>query len=359
MTSLTPEEALAEARRRIDRLDSRLVELAAQRLAAASDAGRAKARIGQSLVDFAREREVMENVRRAAQEAGMDPVVAQDLVTRLILASTARQEEERKAAKPVAEAKQAVVVGGAGRMGGWLVRFLQNQDYNVLVLDPATSRGSVDAAAAVPTADLILLSIPPSEAAAFLKRLAEAPPAGIVADVCSVKSPVAGPLRALHKAGGKVASFHPLFGPSTTTLRGADVVVCTGLDAEATQAVRDLFTSTPARLVDVGLDEHDRLMAQVLSLPHATAIAFAASLDARAPTAQATTFRKLRDVAAGVAAESPQVYYEIQVGNPFSDAALARLADAVADLRGIVARKDPAAFRALLDEGRRRLEAAP
>jgi len=357
--SLSPEEQLAEARARIDRLDAQLVELAAQRLAAASDAGQAKARIGQSLVDFGREREVMDNVERAARAAGMDPQVAQDLVTRLILASTARQEADRsRQARPSGAARRAVVIGGAGRMGGWLVRFLQNQGFDALVLDPKAASGNVDAMAALPTADLVLLAIPPSEAAAFLAKLAASPPSSVVADVCSIKSPVIPGLLALRAAGGKAASFHPMFGPSTTTLRGADIVVCTGLDPAATAAVRQLFAATPARLVDVPLERHDELMAQVLSLAHATAIAFAASLDAH-PAARSTTFGKLRDVAASVVAESPQVYYEIQAGNPHSDAALARLEQSVARLRGIVARKDPEAFRAMLDAGRRTLEAGP
>jgi prephenate dehydrogenase len=98
-------------------------------------------------------------------------------------------------------------------------------------------------------------------------------------------------------------------------------------------------------------------MAEVLTLAHATAIAFAASLPADPLPAHSTTFRRLRDVAAAVVDESPQVYYEIQAGNPHSLAALARLQSSVERLKDVVARRDPAAFRALLDDGRRRVAA--
>jgi chorismate mutase/prephenate dehydrogenase len=351
----TPEERLAEARRRIDRLDAELVRVAAERLAAAAEAGRAKAAMGQSLVDFAREREVLGRVRRHAGEAGLEAAVAEDLVARLIEASTSRQEAERLSAAAVGQGRQAVVVGGAGRMGRWLVRFLAGSGFGVHVLDPAEPAGNLAAAAALPAADLVLVAVPPSEAARLYDAWAARPPRGVVADVCSVKAPLVPALRRLQRAGGRVASLHPMFGPATTVLRGQDVVVCDTGDAEAAEQVRALFAATPARVVPLGLDEHDRLMADVLAHAHAAAIAYAAS--ARGGAVQSATSRRLREVAAAVVRESPRAYHEIQAGNPHADAAVARLQESVARLRAVVASGDPARFAALLDEGRRSLEA--
>lgn len=349
-----PMERLEAARRRIDRLDDELVRIAAERVAAAAEAGLAKAELGQSLVDFQRERDVMERVRLTAKRHGLDATVAEDLVVRLVLASTTRQETDRLAAAATGRGRQAVVVGGAGRMGRWVVRFLQGAGYQAHVLDPAHPTGNA-AAEHVATADLVLLAVPPSQAAALYQSWIPSPPKGVVADLCSVKSPVVPALRKLAAAGGKVGSFHPMFGPSTTVLRGSDIVLCRTGDATAEATLRSLFAPTSARLVEVDLDEHDRLMAQVLSLAHATAIAFASSLDDAPPGTQSTTFRKLRDVAVSVVVESPQVYYEIQSGNPHSEAALKRLEDAVARLRRLVQAKDADGFRELLGEGRRRL----
>jgi chorismate mutase/prephenate dehydrogenase len=352
---MTPQERLAEARRRIDALDADLVRVAAERVAAAADAGRAKAAMGQSLVDFVREREVLDGVRRRAAAAGLEPAVAEDLVTRLILASTSRQESERLGATRVGQGRQAVVAGGAGRMGRWLVRFLRGAGFEALVLDPAEPDGMAAAVRALPAADLVLVAVPPSEAARLYDSWAAQPPRGVVADVCSVKAPLTPALRRLQQAGGRVASFHPLFGPATTVLRGTDIVLCNTGDAEAAATVRALFAGTSARLVALGLDEHDHLMADVLALSHAAAIAFALSVEGGA--AQGTTSRRLRDVAATVVREDPRVYYEIQAGNPHADAALARLQEAVARVRETVRRRDPEAFAGLLGEGRRRLEA--
>lgn len=354
---MTPQERLAEARRRIDALDAELVRVAAARVAAAADAGRAKAQMGQGLVDFARERDVLERVSAASRQHGLDPAVAQDLVARLVVASTSRQESERLAASRGGAGRTAVVVGGAGRMGRWFVAFLRSAGHEAFVLDPAEPAAQAEATRRLPDADLVVVAVPPSEAAHLYRTWCAKPPRGVVADVCSVKAPLVPALRALAAAGGKVASFHPMFGPSTTVLRGADVVLCRTGDAVAEQAVRDLFAPTTAHLVEVGLEGHDRLMADVLSLAHAAAMAFAAATPG-APLAQSTTSRRLREVAAGVVRESPQVYYEIQAGNPHSLDALDRLAAGLARLRASVAAKDPAAFGAVLADGRARLEVA-
>jgi chorismate mutase/prephenate dehydrogenase len=354
----SPASRLDAARRRIDALDGELVRVAAERVAAAAEAGQAKAEMGQSLIDYQRERRVLEQVREAAVRHGLEPGVAEDLVTRLIVASTSRQELQRVAASRSGAGRTAVVVGGAGRMGRWLVRFLQGAGHRALVLDPAQPAGAEEAQARLADADLVLLAVPPSEAARLYDAWASKPPRGVVADLCSVKAPLVPALRRFAAAGGRAASFHPMFGPSATMLRGADVVLCDTGDAQAGSAVRALFESTSARLVDVGLEEHDRLMAEVLSLAHATAIAFAASLPAEPLAAHSTTFRRLRDVAASVVEESPQVYFEIQAGNPHSLAALGRLQDSLERLKATVAGGDPEAFRGLLEEGRRRVAAS-
>jgi chorismate mutase/prephenate dehydrogenase len=359
MSPTLPADQLAAARRRIDAIDADLVRLAAERLAAAADAGRAKAGMGQSLIDYQREREVLDRVRAQAARLGLEPDVAQDIVTRLILASTSRQETLR-AAEGGGATGTAVVVGGAGRMGRWFVRFLQGTGRRTVVLDPASADGTARAAASeLAQADLIVLAVPPSEAARLYDEWAADPPRGIVADLCSVKSPLLAAFRRFTAAGGRAVSFHPMFGPAATVLRGADVVVCGGGHPQAEAAVRRLFAATSARIVEVGLDDHDRLMADVLTLAHATAIAFAASLPPEPPAAQGTTSRRLRDVAASVVDESPQVYYEIQAGNPHSLDALHRLESSVARLRVLVASGDGAGFRAMLEDGRRRLAAGP
>ena len=151
-----------------------------------------------------------------------------------------------------------------------------------------------------------------------------------------------------------MASIHPMFGPSAILLRDADVVICDTGDPDATAVVERLFQPTTAHLVRMPLADHDRVMADLLSLSHAVAIAFALALPDTEHPVRSTTFKALESLASALVRESPDVYYEIQALNPHSAPALERLRAALDRIVTAVTARDPDAFRALLAEGRRR-----
>jgi chorismate mutase/prephenate dehydrogenase len=348
-------ESLEALRERIRVLDLELVALAAQRVALAKRVGEIKRRAGIATVDYMQERAVLERARAAAGERGLDPRAAEDLFTRLIRVSVSAQAEDSIRSAGLGVGKNAVVVGGAGRMGRWLRQFLGALGYRTLVIDPAAAaEDDAWGRRALPTAELVLCSIPPAAIAKVYDELAANPPAGVVVDIASIKTPVIEPIQRLRGAGVRVASIHPMFGPSAVLLRDADVVICDTGDREATAIVERLFQPTTARLVHLPLGEHDRIMADLLSLAHATAIGFALSLPETEHPVRSTTFQALETLAAAVVRESPEVYYEIQAGNPHSMEALDRLRLAIERIIATIRGGDSSGFGVLFDEGRRR-----
>lgn len=348
-------ESLEVLRDRIRQLDRDLVALAAERVAVARQVGEVKREANRPLVDYAQERVVLDRARAAAEAAGLDPRVAETVLVALIRAAVSAQDQDSWRRASIGQGKTAVVVGGLGRMGRWFTRFLADQGYAVgaLDLDPADEEQEW-ARDALPTADLVVCSIPPAAAAALYDRWSVDPPRGVIVDIASIKTPLIAPIRRLQAAGARVASIHPMFGPSVVLLRECDVVICDTGDAAAADAVTRLFSSTTARLLHLPLDEHDRLMADVLTLAHATTIAFALALPDEPVPVRSTTLGALQTLSANVMRESPDVYYEIQALNPNSAAALERLAAAISRVRHAVSAQDSAAFRELMDEGRQK-----
>ncbi|HUO86511.1 MAG TPA: prephenate dehydrogenase/arogenate dehydrogenase family protein [Thermoanaerobaculia bacterium] len=349
------ERELEEVRRRIRQLDGELVDRAAERVRLARRIGEIKRAAGRPVIDYAQERRVLDAAAGAAVEHGLAPEVAEDLLARLIRAAVTIQEEESLRHAGTGHGKHAVVVGGAGRMGRWIGRFLEAQGWGVSVADPAAPREEDQLARQrLATAEMVVAATPPARTAALYRDWCAAPPAGVVVDISSIKTPLLEPIRALQAEGARVASIHPMFGPSAVLLRGADVVVCDTGDAAAGAAVEALFAPTTAHLVHLPLAEHDRVMADLLSLAHATAIAFALALPAAEHPVRSTTFQALERLASAVVRESPDVYYEIQAENPHSAAAVGRLRAALEQLSAVLEAGDRTAFGALLDEGRRR-----
>ena len=344
-----------DLREKIARLDRELLERASERVELARQLGQWKREHQLPTIDFAQERVVLERARSIAGELGLDATLAEDLVARLVRASVSVQDEERLRLSALGAGRTAIIAGGAGRMGRWLDRFLSSLGYRTGVLDPAADPAEHSLArAALAGADLIVCSTPPATTGVIYDHWCEAPPPGVIFDVSSIKTPLVEPIRRLQRAGGHVASIHPMFGPQIDLLRDADVVICDTGDAKAAAVVERLFSPTTARLVRLPLEEHDRIMADLLSLAHGAAIAFALALPEAEHVVRSTTFRVLETLAGNVVRESADVYYEIQAMNPHSKAAIDRLRDALERVADAVERRDSKAFRGLMDEGRRR-----
>jgi chorismate mutase/prephenate dehydrogenase len=346
------EQTLEVLRDRIRSLDQEFLRLAAERLELTRQAGELKRRQNLPTVDYGQERVVLDRARAVAREYGVEPSLAEDIFTLLIRAAVTAQDEDSLRGAAAGAGKNAVVVGGEGRMGLWFRGFLGAQGYDTTSLDPAASESDRKRAEqALHSADLVVCSVPPLAIKQIYSGWLNHPPAGVIADIASIKTPLIEPIRALQRAGARVASMHPLFGPSTVLLRGADVVICDTGDSAAALAVEKLFQPTTARIVRLPLDEHDRIMADLLSLSHAAAIAVALALPDVQHPVSSTTFRALKSLAGSVVRESSEVYYEIQAMNPYSPESLQRLATAVERIVRVVSARDPKAFEQLLREG--------
>ena len=357
---------LAELRQRVTDIDRQLIALVAERKAVSEQVAEVKRATGRSTRDYEREREVILGVRAMAEERGVSPALAEQLLRLLIRSSLTTQEQASVVARGAGTGRRALVIGGAGKMGGWFVSFLASQGFAVEVADPAAAAGGTARVADWHSTDLkhdfIVLATPLGTTDAILRDLALRRPPGVIFDVGSLKSPLRSGLMALKSHGCKVTSVHPMFGPDTELLSGRHVIFVDLGNAAALSAARELFSSTMAEQVVMSLDDHDRLIAYVLGLSHALNIAFFTALAESGEAApklarlSSTTFDAQLDVAGRVAQDSPELYYEIQSLNDYGAESLEALSQAVERVRTAVLSHDHDTFVALMRRGRDYLE---
>jgi chorismate mutase / prephenate dehydrogenase len=350
---------LDELRAHLSGLDRRLLELIAERQSTSREIARVKRATGYPTRDYAREREVILAVRSRAAQLGVPADAAEEVMRVLIRSSLTTQEQASVAAQGAGSGQRALVIGGAGKIGGWFAQFLASQGFAVEIADPAGGAGALEDWRASPLDhDYIVVATPLGATNAILGELAERRPGGVVFDVGSLKTPLRGGLEALRAAGLRVSSIHPMFGPNTELLSGRHVVFVDLGCGDALERARALFASTMVEQVVMSLDEHDRLIAYVLGLSHAVNIAFFTALarsGERAPRLvqmSSTTFDAQFDIASAVAEESADLYFEIQRLNEYGAESLDALAEAVDSLRTAVQSGDQARFTALMHAGR-------
>jgi chorismate mutase / prephenate dehydrogenase len=368
-----PAAAAAAARARLDPLrtelgaiDREILALVARRQALAQKIGQVKREAGIPTRDYGQEREVVQRARAAAVEHGLSPGLGEELILALIRGSLTVQERDTVTTRGEGSGRRVLVIGGAGHMGRWFARYLGAQGFTVEIADPADLPGGPlpgivhhrDWRAVQLDHEVIVLATPMPATAGILEELAKAPPPGVVFDVGSLKSPLRRGLHALRAAGGNVTSVHPMFGPDTELLSGRHVIFVDLGAPQATAAARALFEPTMATLVEMDLESHDRVIAYVLGLSHALNIAFFTALaesGEAAPklaTLSSTTFDAQLGVAAKVARENPDLYFEIQTLNDYGTESLAALLYAVERLRSVVRAGDLEGFRGLMSRGR-------
>ena len=362
--TLTPKELL-ELRNRLDDIDSNIVDLIAERQAVVETIGEHKLKTGLPLRHYEREREVIDRGVARAENLGLSGSVARDIMETLIHHSLSKQETHKLVRSGHGEGRRALVIGGLGRMGEWMARYLDMVGYRVDVadkVDRATPFTQVDDwQAAVDDYDLIVVAVPLRPSNDILLRLAELKPQCLVFDIGSLKSPMREGLDAMRESGCRICSVHPMFGPNEIGLSGRHILFVDVGNQQAIAEARALFAHTAADCVELSLEEHDEVMAWVLGLSHLVNIAFAGALaqsGEKVPLLKqisSSTFNAQLNVATQVVSENPHLYFEIQQGNINTQEVSEQFRKVLDELVTAVSKQDEAIFTHHMRAARKRL----
>jgi chorismate mutase/prephenate dehydrogenase len=356
---------LGELRKRLDDIDAGIVDLISERQQVVSELGELKLDTGAPLRHYEREREVIERGMERAKSQGVSGRVAREIMETLIHHSLGSQEENQWVRSEHGQGKGALVIGGAGRMGHWMARYLDTVGYSVDIADPSAKESPFsrieDWQSKTGEYALIVVAVPLRPSNDVLLKLAEIGPDALLFDIGSLKSPMREGLNALRDAGCRVCSVHPMFGPEEIGLSGRHILfIDVGHDGAVAES-RALFAHTAAECVDLSLDEHDEVMAWVLSLSHLVNIAFAAALAESGEAVpllkqiSSSTFNCQLKVAAQVVSENPHLYYEIQQGNDRTADVVGRFRDVLDRLCKAVAEEDEASFTRSMESAHRHI----
>jgi len=346
----------------------------------AAQVGRAKKDQGIPLRDFQVEHAVLEHAESLSRDLRLALPLVRSIMQLLVAESRAEQERQAYSTY-TGEAESILVIGGRGKMGRWCADFFEDQGHRVAVYDIASrvqnDRGAIvtsepevalatgDLAVELKRAALAVIATPLEVVPKTIDEVVEIGFRGTLVDIASLKGHLKPSIaRALH-AGIAVTSIHPMFGPSTKALSGQVICICDCGNPEAANQVRSFFAETAASLVDLSLEEHDRIMSLVLGLSHLTNILFTRVLMQEASSFEtlhrvgSTTFHSQMSTTATVMRDNPELYYAIQKLNPFTPRVYRSLSRELDRLTDAVTRGDRHAFVKLMVQGREWLADRP
>lgn len=354
-------------------VDEAILALVARRQDLARKVGDAKYKRGLPIRVPSVERDVVAHARACANELGVSAELCDELMALLLRHSCCEQEVRRRV--PIdarSAAKNALVVGGFGRMGQWMRRFLESSGYTVTLFDVRNAEGLGEPSIAVATdlvqaardAQFIVIATPVLAAAGVIAQLAQSGTGALVFDLCSVKSPLLDAIDHAQRNGLRITSVHPMFGSEVRCLAGKTVLFCeTGQGSLCDEAMA-LFANSAATLVRVPMAQHDVLMTQVLGLPHLVNLVFAEALlrsgeELRSLLqAAGTTFLAQAAVSRAVTLQGSELVRAIQAGNAAAHTSVALLREALDVCAAALTAPGHEDFHALMDRCRAYFEAA-
>jgi prephenate dehydrogenase len=265
------------------------------------------------------------------------------------------------------------ILGGAGKMGLWLARFLTGAGEEVMLVDrneaglsAAQSHLNVDISnnlAAVKNVKVIVMAVPIDSFQTVVKELAQyTHPGHIVLDITSVKTMPVETMRR-YLASCRILGTHPVFGPGASSIKGHNVVLTPTRDDEILLAakVQAYLEARGARVSSMTPEKHDEMMAVVLGLAHYIAIVAGDTLLGfdnlkEMEKISGVTFKALLTLVESVLSEDPALYASIQMHLPPLPAIEADFKDKAATWAELVRVQDHQSFVGKMSALRQRLE---
>jgi prephenate dehydrogenase len=184
----------------------------------------------------------------------------------------------------------------------------------------------------------VVLAVPISEMVGALAQVVPyLRPGALLMDVCSVKMAPVELMLAAASPEVDVIGAHPLFGPRSgrAGIEGLTVALCPAKTTRAsrTEMVREFLVSMGLRVIVTTPEEHDRQMAMAQALTHfvARGLAEAGVADQEMKT---PSFERLLRVVENLTKDSPDMFHDLEIHNPYAEEARVRLLDALHRIDG-------------------------
>ena len=237
------------------------------------------------------------------------------------------------------------VSGGKGQLGSWCAEIFRRQGCAIVIADRGTELSNQEVVA---RADIVVVSVPIGVTGAVLEEVTPLlRPEQLIVDLTSVKMPF---IATMESSKAEVLSVHPMFAPSLSSKSGQTCIVCPLREGRLAELFKSVLEREGLRLITMTPDSHDRMMAVVQGLTHFQAISAAHCMadmnfqPAESLESASPVYRLRLAMIGRILAQSPRLYAEIQIFNPYVVEVLERLRHAHDRLMAFVIAKDVDGF---------------
>ncbi len=244
--------------------------------------------------------------------------------------------------------KPKVGIIGFGRFGALLADLLSN-DYQPIITDER-DLSELAVSSGYPWADLetvmeqeiVFLAVPISRMKNLLKEIAPlCRPGQVLIDVASVKTRIRDWMIEALPSTVQILNTHPMFGPDSFKRdRDLRMVFCpTRIDTESERTWRVIFESWGCRLIDLEVEDHDRLAARSQGITHFVGRVMK-GMDIQPTAVDTHGFRQVHHVVEQTCQDTEELFHDLQYYNPYTPEMLTDFSRSVHAVKARVYRPD-------------------
>ncbi len=255
---------------------------------------------------------------------------------------------EKKGINTVVQNKQKVGIIGFGRFGALLADLLSS-DYQPIITDER-DLSELAQSSGYPWADLetvmqqetVFLAVPISRMESLLKEISPLSRSGqVIIDVASVKTRIRDWMVKELPVEVQILNTHPMFGPDSYKRdRDLRMVFCpTRIHNELENTWRSVFESWGCRLIDLEVEDHDRLAARSQGITHFVGRVMK-GMNIQPTAVDTHGFRQVHHVVEQTCQDTEELFHDLQFYNPFTPQMLTDFSRSVHAVKARVYRPD-------------------
>ncbi|MFC1868594.1 prephenate dehydrogenase/arogenate dehydrogenase family protein [Thermodesulfobacteriota bacterium] len=241
------------------------------------------------------------------------------------------------------------IVGGTGRMGGWLTGLLKGCGLTVLASGRKTELNPSEMAR---QCDVVVISVPIADTERVIKEIGPlVREDGLLMDLASVKK---GPVEAMLKySKSQVVGVHPLFGPDAVPNGSLGVAICRGRGEDGLNWIASLFKDEGYKVTFIDPEAHDRMMGLIQGVNHFSTLAFALTISRSGFDLEeladfsTQTFIERLDRIKSIIEQQSDLFSSLLLDNPAADEFIKLHMEAMENLIRIMMNGDREAFEGL------------
>lgn len=243
---------------------------------------------------------------------------------------------------------EKVGVIGFGRFGALLANLLSS-DFQPVVTDERDLSGQAQSLGypwasleTVMQQETVFLAVPISRMESLLKQISPLSRTGqLIIDVASVKTRIRDWMVSELPPEVQILNTHPMFGPDSYKRdRDLRMVFCpTRINSEKEKTWRGAFESWGCRLIDLEVEEHDRLAARSQGITHFVGRVMK-GMNIQPTVVDTHGFRQVHHVVEQTCQDTEELFHDLQFYNPFTPQMLTDFSRSVHAVKARVYRPD-------------------